>query len=65
MRAQRFLRTKREQATQREAAPREARKQVTRPRSPASRAGVPVIDIQDVHKTYSVGDIAVHAPTAP
>jgi putative ABC transport system ATP-binding protein len=56
MRAQRFLRTRREQATQ-----REARKQVTRTRPPASRAGVPVIDIQDVHKTYSVGDIAVHA----
>jgi putative ABC transport system ATP-binding protein len=32
-----------------------------RPRPSASRAGVPVIDIQDVHKTYSVGDIAVHA----
>ena len=61
MRAQRFLRAKREQATQREAAQREARKAVGRPRPPASRAGVPVIDIQDVHKTYSVGDIAVHA----
>ena len=61
MRAQRFLRAKREQATQREAAQREARKAVSRPRPPASRAGVPVIDIQDVHKTYSVGDIAVHA----
>jgi putative ABC transport system ATP-binding protein len=24
-------------------------------------AGVPVIDLRDVHKTYSVGDIAVHA----
>ena len=26
------------------------------------RPGVPVIDLQDVHKTYRVGDIAVHAP---
>ena len=37
MRAQRFLRAKREQATQREAAQREARKAVSRPRPPASR----------------------------
>ncbi|HTU86556.1 MAG TPA: ABC transporter ATP-binding protein [Solirubrobacteraceae bacterium] len=59
MRAQRFLRTKREQAAQ-----REAQKAVSRPRRPrarSSRPGVPVIDIQDVRKTYSVGDIAVHA----
>jgi putative ABC transport system ATP-binding protein len=55
-RGQRFLRTRREQAAQREAA-----KPVSRPRPPASRPGVPVIDIQDVRKTYSVGDIAVHA----
>jgi len=34
---------------------------VSRPRPRSSRPGVPVIDIQDVHKTYSVGDIAVHA----
>ncbi len=33
----------------------------SRPRPRASRPGVPVIDIQDVHKTYSVGDISVHA----
>jgi putative ABC transport system ATP-binding protein len=26
-----------------------------------TRAGVPVIDLHDVHKTYAVGDIAVHA----
>jgi putative ABC transport system ATP-binding protein len=38
-----------------------SRPAVTRPRPRASRSGVPVIDIQDVHKTYSVGDIAVHA----
>ena len=37
MRAQRFLRAKRERATQREAAQREARKAVGRPRPPASR----------------------------
>jgi putative ABC transport system ATP-binding protein len=55
MRAQRFLRTKREQAA------RDEEKPVSRPRPRASRAGVPVIDIHDVRKTYSVGDIAVHA----
>ena len=33
----------------------------TRPRPRSSRPGVPVIDLDDVHKTYSVGDIAVHA----
>jgi putative ABC transport system ATP-binding protein len=56
MRAQRFLRTKREQAA--EPRPQPA---ATRPRPRSSRPGVPVIDIQDVHKTYSIGDIAVHA----
>jgi putative ABC transport system ATP-binding protein len=39
----------------------EARAPVTRPGTRSSRPGVPVIDIDDVHKTYSVGDIAVHA----
>jgi putative ABC transport system ATP-binding protein len=34
---------------------------LARPRPRSSRAGVPVIDLVDVHKTYSVGDIAVHA----
>jgi putative ABC transport system ATP-binding protein len=28
---------------------------------PPSRAGAPVIDLQRVHKTYAIGDIAVHA----
>jgi putative ABC transport system ATP-binding protein len=56
MRAQRFLRTRREQAAQ-----REAQKAAPRPRPRPSRPGVPVIDIQNVRKTYSVGDIAVHA----
>jgi putative ABC transport system ATP-binding protein len=60
MRAQRFLRTKREEAAQREAR-KAAGPSRPRPRPRASRAGVPVIDIQDVRKTYSVGDIAVHA----
>ena len=56
MRAQRFLQARREGSSRGTAsAP------VTRPRPRSSRAGVPVIDIQDVHKTYSVGDIAVHA----
>ena len=39
----------------------EARAPVARPRPRSSRPGVPVIDIDDVRKTYSVGDIAVHA----
>ncbi len=56
MRAQRFLRAKREQPAQPTPQPAS-----TRPRPRSSRPGVPVIDIQDVHKTYSIGDIAVHA----
>ncbi len=39
----------------------EARAPVTRARPRSSRPGVPVIDITDVRKTYSVGDLAVHA----
>jgi putative ABC transport system ATP-binding protein len=56
LRAERFLRNRREAAAQPPAqtAPK-------RPRPQASRPGVPVIDLHDVHKTYSVGDIAVHA----
>jgi len=53
-RAQRYL-TGRRERTARGAKEPAAR----RPRS--SRPGVPVIDLHDVHKTYSVGDIAVHA----
>jgi putative ABC transport system ATP-binding protein len=35
---------------------------VERPRShPAPRSNAPVIDVRDVHKTYQLGDIAVHA----
>ncbi|HET6868801.1 MAG TPA: ABC transporter ATP-binding protein [Solirubrobacteraceae bacterium] len=55
-RAQRVLRDRRERAAQ-----RAAEASMSRPRPRSSRAGVPVIDLQDVHKTYSVGDIAVHA----
>ncbi len=55
-RAQRFL-----QARQERAAQRASEAAVNRPRPRSSRAGVPVIDLRDVHKTYSVGDIAVHA----
>ncbi len=29
--------------------------------APASRSDVPVIDVRDVHKTYRLGDISVHA----
>jgi putative ABC transport system ATP-binding protein len=57
MRAQRFLRARREQAAQ----PAATQKPASRPRPRSSRPGVPVIDVQDVRKTYSVGDIAVHA----
>jgi len=55
-RAQRFLRGRSERPPRAErlAPP-------SRPRPRSSRPGVPVIDIDDVHKTYSVGDIAVHA----
>jgi len=55
-RGQRFLDGRRQRAAR-----READKAVSRPRPRSSRPGVPVIDIQDVRKTYSVGDIAVHA----
>ena len=60
-RAQRVLRAKREQGAAREAqtpAPAPA------PRRPAAWVGsrnAPVIELVDVHKTYSVGDLAVHA----
>jgi putative ABC transport system ATP-binding protein len=56
MRAQRFLRAKREQPARPGPQP-----ETSRPRPRSSRPGMPVIDIQDVHKTYSIGDIAVHA----
>ncbi len=55
-RAQRFLRGRQERAAR-----AAAEKAASRPRPRSSRVGVPVIDIKDVHKTYSVGDIAVHA----
>jgi len=55
-RAQRFLESRRERSS------RPARQApVPRPRPRSSRPGVPVIELDDVHKTYSVGDIAVHA----
>ena len=55
-RAQRFLQGRGERDAR-----AESRAPVTRSRPRSSRPGVPVIDIDDVHKTYSVGDIAVHA----
>jgi putative ABC transport system ATP-binding protein len=55
-RAQRFL-VRRREGTARS----EPRAPATRPRPRSSRVGVPVIDIDNVRKTYSVGDIAVHA----
>jgi putative ABC transport system ATP-binding protein len=39
-----------------------ARPAAPQPRQqPVPRADVPVIDVRDVHKTYEIGDIAVHA----
>ncbi|MBV8221183.1 MAG: hypothetical protein JO325_22180, partial [Solirubrobacterales bacterium] len=56
-RAQRALRVKREQATR-----RQADAAVTRVPDPVAGArGAPVIELVDVHKTYAIGDIAVHA----
>jgi putative ABC transport system ATP-binding protein len=55
-RAQRLLQGRRERSSSGAQKPPASR---ARPRS--SRPGVPVIDLDDVHKTYSVGDIAVHA----
>ena len=57
-RAQRVLKSRREQATR-----RDARKPAA-VRTPSLMAGSrrpPVIELADVHKTYAVGDIAVHA----
>jgi len=56
-RAQRALRIKREQETRRSADA--AVKRVPDP--VAGARGAPVIELVDVHKTYAVGDIAVHA----
>jgi putative ABC transport system ATP-binding protein len=56
VRAQRFLEGRGDRA-----AGEQASAPVTRPRPRSSRPGVPVIDLAEVHKTYSVGEIAVHA----
>lgn len=56
-RAQRMLETRRARPAQRGRRPAPSGP-VGRP---VSRADVPVVDLQDVHKTYAVGDIAVHA----
>jgi putative ABC transport system ATP-binding protein len=56
-RAQRVLRAKREQSAGQ-------KPQAPAPRRPSSWVGprnAPVIELVDVHKTYSVGDLAVHA----
>ena len=58
-RAQRVLRAKREQNPA-----RESEAQAPAPPRPTSWVGsrnAPVIELVDVHKTYAVGDIAVHA----
>ena len=60
-RAQRVLQSRRDQATRREA---EAAQKPAPVRAPSLMGGsrhAPVIELVDVHKTYSVGDIAVHA----
>jgi putative ABC transport system ATP-binding protein len=57
-RAQRVLKSRREQATR-----KDARKPAP-VRAPSLMSGsrrAPVIELVDVHKTYAVGDIAVHA----
>jgi len=58
MRAQRFLKGRRERAAR---AAGGSSPQQSRPRPRGSRPGVPVIELHAVHKTYSMGDIAVHA----
>ncbi len=56
-RAQRMLQARRARVAQRQRRPA-----VSRPVGrPVSRGDVPVVDLRDVHKTYAVGDIAVHA----
>ena len=55
-RAQRLL-----QARRAGASPPARQPPVPRLRPRSSRPDVPVIDLENVHKTYSVGDIAVHA----
>jgi putative ABC transport system ATP-binding protein len=58
-RAQRVLKTRREQAKRGHAAP--APRAVGAASMMAGPSRAPVIELTDVHKTYSVGDIAVHA----
>jgi len=58
-RGQRVLKARREEAKRRAATPAPA--PVKAPAMVAGVRGAPVIELVDVHKTYSVGDIAVHA----
>ena len=58
MRAQRFLKGRSEGSAR---AAGGSSPQQSRPRPRGRRPGVPVIELHAVHKTYSVGDIAVHA----
>jgi putative ABC transport system ATP-binding protein len=58
-RAQRVLKTRREQAKRGRAAP--APRAVGAASMMAGPSRAPVIELTGVHKTYSVGDIAVHA----
>jgi putative ABC transport system ATP-binding protein len=58
-RAQRVLRTKREQSPASETQAQAPAK--PRPASWAGARNAPVIELVDVHKTYAVGDLAVHA----
>jgi putative ABC transport system ATP-binding protein len=58
-RAQRVLKTRRGQAKRGRAAP--APRAVGAASMMAGPSRAPVIELTDVHKTYSVGDIAVHA----
>jgi putative ABC transport system ATP-binding protein len=60
-RAQRVLRSRREQAARGDATPASAPAAASGPAPLRGSPGAPVIELAGVHKTYAVGDIAVHA----
>jgi putative ABC transport system ATP-binding protein len=60
-RAQRVLEARRDQAARRASAPAPAPRTERGPSPLDGSRAAPVIELVDVHKTYAVGDIAVHA----
>jgi putative ABC transport system ATP-binding protein len=60
-RAQRVLEARRDQAARRASAPAPAPRTERGPSPLDGSRSAPVIELVDVHKTYAVGDIAVHA----